>query len=152
MTTSLTTSPASGKRLLSIDGGGFRGLGSLLVIEAIAAAAHTLCRKPGTQPIRPCDIFDIISGSSTGGLLAVLLGRLGLDCTTAIQEYKTLSQKLFGDDRDKFMDVLTIKGAVLDPAAYENAIADLVVKHGENQDLPFVLSTTPAQTTQVNIY
>jgi hypothetical protein len=90
-------------------------------------------------------------GSSTGGLLVILLGRLGLDCPTAIQEYKTLAQKLFGDDRKAYMDKLTTEKAQLDPKAYEDALADLVFRCGEDKDLPFFLpNETPGKNTQVS--
>lgn len=28
------------------------------------------------NPPKPCDVFDLIAGTSTGGLLAIMLGRL----------------------------------------------------------------------------
>ncbi|KAF8628099.1 hypothetical protein AX15_004098 [Amanita polypyramis BW_CC] len=130
----------SGKRVLSIDGGGFRGLGCLLVIQAITDEAHQICRDTGDPPLRPCEIFDLVFGSSTGGLIAVLLGRLGLDSPTAIQEYKALAQKLFGTDRNAFLDVLNDKKALLNPTAYEDALRALVAKYGGAADAAFSIS------------
>lgn len=116
---------------MSIDGGGFRGLGQLLFIDAITKAADTLGRDPATQPVpyKPSDIFDLTLGPSTGGLVAILLGTLGLDCTTAIAEYKALGLALFGNDRSKYLDVLTVPGATLSDVAYNTAIDTLVAKY-----------------------
>jgi patatin-like phospholipase/acyl hydrolase len=33
-----------------------------------------------TETPRPCDYFDLIGGTSTGGLIAIMLGRLGMVC------------------------------------------------------------------------
>jgi patatin-like phospholipase/acyl hydrolase len=47
--------------LLSLDGGGVRGLSSLVILDE-------LMRKINPQkPPKPCDIFDMIGGTSTGG-------------------------------------------------------------------------------------
>jgi patatin-like phospholipase/acyl hydrolase len=51
--------------ILSSDGGGIRGLSSLLILEHLMErirAAEGLNKVP-----RPCDRFDIIGGTSTGG-------------------------------------------------------------------------------------
>lgn len=65
-------------RLLSLDGGGVRGLSSLLIIrrimEQIRRDTHT-----DITPF-PCHYFDLIGGTSTGGLIALMLGRLGMVC------------------------------------------------------------------------
>lgn len=36
-----------------------------------------ITNEPETAtPLRPCDVFDLICGTSTGGLIALMLGRL----------------------------------------------------------------------------
>lgn len=52
-------------RLLSLDGGGIGGLSSLLILEHLMERireAEGLAKVP-----RPCDRFDMIGGTSTGG-------------------------------------------------------------------------------------
>lgn len=82
--------------LLSLDGGGVRGLFSVLVLKALLCEVDRLL---GTQPPqtsrRPCDYFDLIGGTSTGGLLAIMLGRLQMDIDSCIEAYKTLSTEVF---------------------------------------------------------
>ena len=44
----------------------------------------------------PCDWFDLIIGTSTGGLIALMLGRLQMPVNEAIDAYETLSKNVFG--------------------------------------------------------
>jgi len=69
-------------RVLSLDGGGVRGVASLYVLQEIMTkVSEELCLKPEeTKLIRPCEYFDLICGTGTGGLIAVLLGRLRYVC------------------------------------------------------------------------
>lgn len=43
------------------DGGGIRGLSSLIIVK------HLMKRVNPQNPPRPCDYFDLIGGTSTGG-------------------------------------------------------------------------------------
>jgi patatin-like phospholipase/acyl hydrolase len=61
-------------RILSLDGGGVRGLSSLLILREIM---EEIQRRNGSLDVPlPCEYFDLIGGTSTGGLIAVMLGRL----------------------------------------------------------------------------
>ncbi|KAI0543832.1 hypothetical protein F4679DRAFT_567227 [Xylaria curta] len=53
--------PEHSLRLLSLDGGGVRGLSSLIILQQLMA---TIDRD---HPPKPCDYFDLIGGTSTGG-------------------------------------------------------------------------------------
>jgi patatin-like phospholipase/acyl hydrolase len=53
--------PARDLCLLSIDGGGIRGLSSLLILKKL------MDHIDPADPPRPCDVFDMIAGTSTGG-------------------------------------------------------------------------------------
>lgn len=53
------------------DGGGVRGLTSLLILRQLM---HQLGSED--TPAKPCQYFDIIAGTSTGGLIAIMLGIL----------------------------------------------------------------------------
>lgn len=50
-------------RLLSLDGGGIRGLSTLLILKSLF---EILTELKG-HPVMPHEIFDMISGTSTGG-------------------------------------------------------------------------------------
>jgi len=63
-------------RVLTLDGGGVRGLSSLLILREIMeeiTQARQLLHTP-----RPSEYFDLIGGTSTGGLIAIMLGLLGM--------------------------------------------------------------------------
>ena len=99
----------------------------LYVLDAITKAANARNRKPTDPQLKPHEIFDIIVGTSAGGLVAVLVGRLGLDCDKAIAEYKRLATALFGTSRPAFMKTL-LANQRLDDAAiagYDAAVAQL---------------------------
>ena len=59
------TNPHAPLRLLSLDGGGVRGLSSLMVLEdlmeSIAQEEKRLGRRPYDDhtPLKPCDYFDL---------------------------------------------------------------------------------------------
>ena len=48
-------------RLLSLDGGGVCGLSALMILEQLMEAVNP------QFPPKPCDYFDMIGGTSTGG-------------------------------------------------------------------------------------
>ncbi|KAL1595028.1 hypothetical protein SLS60_009713 [Paraconiothyrium brasiliense] len=102
---SAETNPHAPLRLLSLDGGGVRGLSSLMVLddlmESIAQEEKRLGRRPknDTSLLRPCDYFDLIGGTSTGGIIAILLSRLQLDCKQCIGIYTKLAEQIFKNDR-----------------------------------------------------
>jgi Patatin-like phospholipase len=79
-------------RILSLDGGGVRGLSSLLILREIM---EEIQRKSGSQetPL-PCQYFDLIGGTSTGGLIATMLGRLRM----VLSSSKLLADAVVGRD------------------------------------------------------
>jgi patatin-like phospholipase/acyl hydrolase len=68
-------------RILALDGGGVRGLSSLLIVQRLMHEVQRIMINEGNTtddgklPL-PCEYFDLICGTSTGGLIAIMLGRL----------------------------------------------------------------------------
>jgi patatin-like phospholipase/acyl hydrolase len=50
--------------LLSLDGGGVRALSSSHILNCIMKMINS--ERQG-KPLKPCDLFDMIGGTSTGG-------------------------------------------------------------------------------------
>jgi patatin-like phospholipase/acyl hydrolase len=48
-------------RLLALDGGGVRGLSALMILQELMEKIN-----PDSPP-KPCNYFDMIGGTSTGG-------------------------------------------------------------------------------------
>lgn len=48
-------------RLLALDGGGIRGLSSLMILDQLMQSVNP------ESPPKPCDYLDMIGGTSTGG-------------------------------------------------------------------------------------
>ena len=75
------------KRILSLDGGGIRGI---LTLEYLGVIESMLRKRSGRDDFRLCDYFDLIGGTSTGSIIAA-----GLACGMSVDE---LSPNL-GDGR-----------------------------------------------------
>ena len=57
--------PGRDLNLLALDGGGIRGLSSLQILKQLMERIRT---EAGLDtPPKPCDYFDMIGGTSTGG-------------------------------------------------------------------------------------
>ncbi|KAE8149604.1 acyl transferase/acyl hydrolase/lysophospholipase [Aspergillus avenaceus] len=74
-------------RVLSLDGGGVRGLASLHILKAVMENVQ--------PPRQPHEIFDMIGGTSTGGLIAIMLGRLQMSVDECIKAYNKLMDSVF---------------------------------------------------------
>jgi serine/threonine protein kinase len=61
-------------RILSLDDGGIRGLSSLFILRGIMEKIRA--QTKATETPLPCQYFDLIGGSGTGGLIAIMLGLL----------------------------------------------------------------------------
>ncbi|KAG6880557.1 hypothetical protein C0995_005996, partial [Termitomyces sp. Mi166 len=46
---------------------------------------------------KPCDYFDMIGGVGTGGVIALMLGRLRMPIDEAIKKYIDFSKKVYSD-------------------------------------------------------
>ena len=66
--------------ILSLDDGGVRGISSVYILKALMIQVflqHDSESGQSRGPIpKPAEYFDLICGTSTGGLIALMLGRL----------------------------------------------------------------------------
>ena len=80
-------------RILALDGGGIKGTFTAAVLtaweRALEAEEAKRAREAGTAPeeIRLADYFDLIAGTSTGGILALGLG-MGLHASDILAFYE----------------------------------------------------------------
>lgn len=69
-----------GKIILSLDGGGIKGISLIMLLNKIFNLLND-------ENIKPYQIFDLFSGTSTGGLLAIYLGLKKKNLSKALDLY-----------------------------------------------------------------
>ncbi|KAG9104788.1 hypothetical protein FRC06_009257 [Ceratobasidium sp. 370] len=130
-------------RLLSLDGGGVRGISSLRILKAIMDRI-----SPGA---RPCEYFDLIAGTSTGGesysivclmililmaldagLIAIMLGRLRMSVDDCIKQYHRLAKKIFKRNKAAQLGSFASGENRFSPVNLEEAIKSVVAKTSPN--------------------
>ncbi|MEL7145178.1 MAG: patatin-like phospholipase family protein, partial [Bacteroidota bacterium] len=77
-------------KILSLDGGGLRGILTLAILEKLEEEIKAQYGK-GT---RICDYFDIIGGTSTGSIIASALA-IGKSVNEITDLYQKLGVKIF---------------------------------------------------------
>ncbi|KAK5717227.1 hypothetical protein LTR15_009116 [Elasticomyces elasticus] len=89
--------------LLSLDGGGVKGLSTLYLLRAIMQLLNDKRKAQNLDRVKPYEIFDLIGGTSTGGLIAIMLGRLEMDVDECITEYKNLMCTIFDEKKKSLL-------------------------------------------------
>ncbi|KAL5388951.1 hypothetical protein DPSP01_002657 [Paraphaeosphaeria sporulosa] len=89
------------KIILSLDGDGIRGLSQAFLVEAFVGA---ICTKLD-QNIDPYQIFDLVGGTSLGGVLGLMLSRLRMQAHSAREAYKLVAKEVFQDKKAYFVSL-----------------------------------------------
>ncbi|KDR80872.1 hypothetical protein GALMADRAFT_135962 [Galerina marginata CBS 339.88] len=117
-------------RLLSFDGGGVRGISSLHVLKAV------MSKITGDPNAKPCEYFDMMAGTSTGGLIAIMLGRLRMSVDECIIAYEKMASDIFNAGILSEVKNGSETGARFSAAVLEKSIKDVVEKHTGDPDAP----------------
>ncbi|KAK4144282.1 acyl transferase/acyl hydrolase/lysophospholipase [Dichotomopilus funicola] len=117
-------------RILSLDGGGVRGYSMFLILQELMH--RTFVEMEGRAPRRseipkPCDHFDLIVGTGTGGLIAIMLGRLRLDIETCKELYVRMTRMVF--ETDKTIVGIPYRSTLFKATKLEEAIKECVREH-----------------------
>jgi len=102
--------------VLSLDS--YSGISSLTILDHLMKALAVDTERPPA----PCEVFDLICGVSSGGIIAILLGRLGLTCQDALKTYlelRSIACNETGSDPDEF---------------FWNRFKDILERYGETKD------------------
>lgn len=86
----------------------------------------------GNQIPKPCDHFDLIAGTGTGGLIAIMLGRLRLDLETCMNVYVRMTKKVF--ETDKTIAGIPYRSTLFKASKLEEAIRECVKEHTVFED------------------
>jgi hypothetical protein len=107
-------------KVLAVDGGGIRGIVPALVLAEIEARTN--------RPI--CDLFDLVAGTSTGGIIALGLVKPGPDgkveksAADIVNIYRQTGTKIFPQTFLQGLHVGLVRGAKYDAAGLEAVIKD----------------------------
>jgi predicted acylesterase/phospholipase RssA len=136
--------PDKDLRLLALDGGGVRGLSALIILEQLMETIDP------ESPPKPCDYFDMIGGTSTGGwvvaisadyrrtcwsasLIAIMLGRLKMSIDECIDAYLSLSDRVFQKKRHRVTAKGNIQGR-FDSEELARAVKEVVTAQELQED------------------
>jgi patatin-like phospholipase/acyl hydrolase len=103
------TTPADRFRVLSVDGGGIRGL----IAARVLARLEELISEEAGEERQLADCFHMFAGTSTGGLIALGLTvpdpanptRPRLSAADLVELYETEGPKIFGDTLHKLLSL-----------------------------------------------
>eukprot|EP00957_Ditylum_brightwellii_P205210 15342854-Ditylum_brightwellii.AAC.1 len=111
-----------GLRILCLDGGGTRGIAAITTLSCIVDAMGGL---------EVCDAFDVIAGTSTGAIIAFLVGLRRESSVQAKKRYDALIKRIF------VKSALSAPMLVFTTATYDEAPFMQVMKEilGENSML-----------------
>ncbi|KAJ6259294.1 hypothetical protein Dda_6193 [Drechslerella dactyloides] len=114
-------------RLLSLDGGGVKGYSSLLLLQELMYRVFIEIngRPPQMHEIPlPCDHFDLIGGVGTGGLIALMLGRLRMDIESCKHHWVKMTKRVF--ETDKRIAGIPYKTTFYKASKLESVIREIV--------------------------
>ncbi|EED90234.1 predicted protein [Thalassiosira pseudonana CCMP1335] len=142
-----------GLRILSLDGGGTRG------IAAVTSIRHIVEAMGGVEV---CDAFDMIVGTSTGAIVAFLVGLRRESAADARIRYDTLIKRIFVKSLLKPI-MLATTTASYDEANLMDVLQEILKDDGmldsrANPEVPLItavsskMSSTPSQLCLLRNY
>jgi patatin-like phospholipase/acyl hydrolase len=123
------------------DGGGVRGLSTLLILQDLMSQINVSLRNlrdtaDAHNDVEPHEIFDLVAGTSTGGLIAVMLGKLGMTVDQCIAAYRDLSRTIFGKKHIRGRLTLGLAPSRYSGSRLRRAVCRLLGDRGFDSDLP----------------
>lgn len=85
----------NGVRLLALDGGGIRGIASLVILRHIMWKVTERINPGSKEPCLPVDFFEMAAGTSTGGIIGIMLFRLRMSADEACTQYYKIAKQVF---------------------------------------------------------
>jgi len=101
--------------ILCLDGGGVRGIASIAMLDEILNAC-------GFQYAQ--ETFDLICGTSTGGIIAVCMGVMSRDCDETHGMYKECAGEIFRNSWGSFAKALGKGPGAMAAATFEKVMGN----------------------------
>ena len=130
-----------------------RGYSMLILLNNFMHRAATECAggeaPPKDQSPKPCDYFDLIAGTGTGGLIAIMLGRLRMTVEDCMRVYTEMTRRVF--ETDKTIAGIPYRSTLFKASKLEDAIRDCVREYETNDTpneyppSPLDMPTSPAR-------
>ncbi|KAF4454459.1 Calcium-independent phospholipase A2-gamma [Fusarium austroafricanum] len=139
-----TTKHANGARLLAIDGGGVRGIMALEALKVVMEHVRAKKGIPEEKQCRPAEYSELASGTSTGGIIGIMLFLLRMTAQQAIDQYEVFAEQVFSPKiygksiswMSKFLSSplnnskTLVQSSRFHDQALKKAIDDVVALHG----------------------
>ncbi|KLO13828.1 FabD/lysophospholipase-like protein [Schizopora paradoxa] len=128
------SSPADGKSVLTMDGGGVRGIfAPLFLIEL---------QKHLPNDVDARSLLDLVGGTSTGGVAALMYARLGVTPEECLAIYEEMPRKLFAKRGKRLRRLLWLFTSAQHSSARQKKIFERVVRDVEG-DADAMLKISP---------
>jgi calcium-independent phospholipase A2-gamma len=125
-----------GINILSLDGGGAKGLVTIEILKNIQ-------KKCNNKPIH--ELFDYISGTSTGAVLACLLGIYKFSLDECESFYRLFAKEMFSQNTAVGLSNLLMQKSFYDTKCWENILKEVI------DDRLLIESTRDTQTPRISI-
>ena len=89
------------KCVLVVDGGGLKGYMTIQILAKLEAEIKSIRKEKNKSDLELHQVFDLILGTSTGGLISIGLGRLRMTCKEISDLYTDVGAKVFALAEDK---------------------------------------------------
>jgi len=105
---------------------------------------HQLADGDGPhEDLEPHHVFKLVAGTSTGGLIAVMLGKLGMGIQDCITQYLELSETIFKHKSLRGRFTRGLAKEIYSGDRLHRCIGDLLEKKELHRDLPMACGETP---------
>ncbi|CAM1511722.1 Fc.00g092350.m01.CDS01 [Cosmosporella sp. VM-42] len=122
--------------LLSLDGGGIRGISSIIILKEIMRQVNK--GRPSREHLEPWQVFDLIGGTSTGGIIAIMIGCLRMSLDDCEKAYVTMAEQIFQPKRSslnpkRFVDYIQARER-FSSRSMEKVLKDIIGSQTGNQN------------------
>ncbi|MGK7954956.1 MAG: patatin-like phospholipase family protein [Crocosphaera sp.] len=91
-------------KILSLDGGGVRGMISATILKEVEKQLEIYCKKNNQPTIKLHDYFDLVAGTSTGSILAAGIAAK-IDAEQLIKLYQENAETIFNSQTRTFRNL-----------------------------------------------